>query len=379
VKNKRTPHLGAVLQALFVTLLWSSSWVFIKIGLGDIPPITFAGLRYCLAALCLLPFALRPDDRRALRTLSGRGWSRLIILGLLFYTVTQGAQFVGLASLPAVTVSLLLSLTTMVVALLSIPLLAERLSLLQWAGVLLNIIGVGIYFYPVSIPAGQTVALIVVIVGVLANALSSILGRRVNREKDLSPLSVTAVSMVIGAVVLLVSGLLVEGLPSLNPTHWAIILLLAVVNTAFAFSLWNHTLRTLSATESTIINNTMLVQIAILAWLFLGELLTAKGIVGLALTAVGAVLVQLRRRRGSGRRGPGIEDEATGTYDDVMDEDRAYGILGVSSNVTDQQIKEVFRSLAKIYHPDHKYVEDTGKFRAAREAYDFLKAKRGFD
>ena len=39
---------------------------------------------------------------------------------------------------------------------------------------------------------------------------------------------------------------------------------LALVNSAFAFTLWNRTLRTLSATESSVINNTMLIQIAIL-------------------------------------------------------------------------------------------------------------------
>jgi len=300
--NKRTAHLKAVLQALLVTLLWSASWVFIKTGLQDIPPMTFAGLRYCLAALCLLPSALQPAQRQSLRDLSGRGWVRLILLGLLFYTVTQGAQFVGLASLPAVTVSLLLSLTTMIVALLSIPLLAERLSLLQWFGVLLNIVGVVIYFYPVSIPAGQVLALIVVIIGVLANAFSSILGRRVNRDRNLSPLVVTAVSMAIGAVVLLATGIVVEGMHSPSLTSWGIIVLLAVVNTAFAFSLWNHTLRTLSATESSIINNTMLVQIAILAWLFLGERLGGKEIVGMILTAVGALLVPLRRQQRSGNR-----------------------------------------------------------------------------
>ena len=304
MSNNRTSHLRVVFQALFVTLLWSSSWVFMKVGLQDIPPMIFAGLRYFLAALCLLPFALRPIHRRSLRALSGRGWARLVILGLLFYTVTQGAQFIGLASLPSITVSLLLSLTTMFVALLSIPLLAERLSLLQWLGVLLNIVGVGIYFYPISIPAGQMVALIVVVVGVLANALSSILGRSVNRDGDLSPLMVTAVSMAVGSVVLLVSGVLVEGVPHLNLTHWGIIVLLAVVNTAFAFSLWNHTLRTLSATESSIINNTMLVQIAILTWLFLGEVLNGKEIVGMGLTAIGAVLVQLRRRKIDAMRSP---------------------------------------------------------------------------
>jgi drug/metabolite transporter (DMT)-like permease len=59
--------------------------------------------------------------------------------------------------------------------------------------------------------------------------------------------------------------------------------------------MWNHTLRTLSAMESSIINNTMLFQIAILAWLFLDEALTWPRIIGMALAAVGALMVQLRR------------------------------------------------------------------------------------
>ena len=40
-----SPQFKAVLQALFVTFLWSTSWVFIKFGLVDIPALTFAGLR----------------------------------------------------------------------------------------------------------------------------------------------------------------------------------------------------------------------------------------------------------------------------------------------------------------------------------------------
>jgi drug/metabolite transporter (DMT)-like permease len=291
-----SPHFRAAFQALLVTFLWSTSWVLIKIGLEDIPALTFAGLRYSLAFLCLLPFALRSAHLKPLRRLSGRRWARLVVLGLLFYAVTQGAQFVGLDYLPSVTVSLLLNFTTIVVALLSIPLLAERPTPLQWCGVLINVAGVAIYFYPVSIPAGQVVGLIVVAVGVLANAGSSILGRRVNREGDVSPLTVTIVSMGVGAVVLLVSGILIQGFPHLDLAHWAIIGWLAVVNTALAFTLWNHTLRALSATESSIINSTMLVQIAVLAWLFLGERLTWQEIVGMALAGIGVLIVQLRRR-----------------------------------------------------------------------------------
>jgi drug/metabolite transporter (DMT)-like permease len=183
-----------------------------------------------------------------------------------------------------------------VVALLGILILRERPLLRQWLGIGLCLIGAILYFYPLLLPNGQSIGFIVVLIGVLANALSSILGREVNRSGNISPLTVTVVSMGVGGLVLLASGLAFQGLPQLSLTNWGIILWLAVVNTAFAFTLWNHTLRTLSAMESTVINNTMLIQIAFLAWLFLGESLNRKEIVGMVVVGMGALLVQLRNK-----------------------------------------------------------------------------------
>ena len=296
-------HARAVCQALFVTLLWSTSWVIIKLGLKDIPALTFAGLRYTLALACLLPFAWQPAQRDSLRRLSARGWLWLIVLGLLFYAVTQGALFVGLSYLPAVSVSLMLNFTTIVVALLGMALLKERPARLQWLGTGVNLAGILIYFYPVALPVDQVTGLIVVAIGVLANAVSSILGRRVNRAADASPLAVTTVSMGVGSLTLLAGGLAAQGLPPLTPLNWLFVAWLAVVNTAFAFTLWNHTLRTLAAMESSIINSTMLAQIAILAWVFLGEQLTLQEIVGMGLAGAGALLVQVRRATGASRNG----------------------------------------------------------------------------
>jgi drug/metabolite transporter (DMT)-like permease len=296
LSRRGSPHLTAVLQAFFVTFLWATSWVLIKIGLGDIPALTFAGLRYTLAFLCLLPFALRRPSLRALAGLDRRTWGRLLLLGVLYYAVTQGTQFIGLALLPAVTVTLLLSFTVVLVALMGIPLLGERPWAMQWVGVAVSIAGILLYFYPPLLPAGQVAGLLVVILGVVTNAMSALLGRSVNRQGALSPLLVTTVSMGTGALLLLGGGLLAQGLPRLSLLSWAIIGWLAVVNTALTFTLWNHTLRTLSATESSMINNTMTIQIAVLAWLFLDEHITGQEIAGLALVALGTLLVQLRRR-----------------------------------------------------------------------------------
>ncbi len=304
MSTRSSPHLIAAGQALFVTFLWSTSWVLIKIGLGGIPALTFAGLRYALAFLCLLPLAITRQRLRSLGALPGREWARLLALGLLFYAATQGAQFVGLVYLPAVTVSLLLNFTTVVVAVLGVALLGERPGRRQWGGMALSIAGALIFFYPISTPAGQLTGLIVVGAGVLANALSAILGRSLNRDLKIDALAVTTVSMGAGSAALLVTGLAVQGLPQLALADWLIVGWLAVVNTAFAFTLWNHTLRRLSAVESSILNGTMLAQIALLAWLFLGEAITPQKGLGMILVGFGALLVQLKPGKDAEREQP---------------------------------------------------------------------------
>ncbi|WP_410964002.1 EamA family transporter, partial [Salmonella sp. SAL4448] len=78
----------ASLQAIFVTVLWASSWVLIKVGLrANLPALTFAGLRYVLAFLCLAPFVLfRSKNRTAIASLTGRDWAQLAVLGIIYYT-----------------------------------------------------------------------------------------------------------------------------------------------------------------------------------------------------------------------------------------------------------------------------------------------------
>jgi drug/metabolite transporter (DMT)-like permease len=169
-------HYRAILQALFVTFLWSTSWVLIKIGLKDIPPLLFAGLRYMLAFICLLPFAIHLGKLKSLRFLHLRTWLQLILLGLLLYSVTQGTVFLSLFYLSAMTSSLIFSFTTIAVALLGILLLGEKPTIMHWGGTGLYFLGILIYFYPLFLPANQLTGLIIGVVCVLANSLSTIPG-----------------------------------------------------------------------------------------------------------------------------------------------------------------------------------------------------------
>jgi drug/metabolite transporter (DMT)-like permease len=284
---------------LFVTTLWTSSWVLIKRGLHDepfLPPLPFAGLRYFLAFLCLLPFALTSENRARLRALTATDWRTLMLLGIFWYTAAQGAQYGALALLPAATLSLLLNLTFVPVTLLGIVFLGERPIPRQWLGMILAGIGVIVFFTASrGNEVGQGTGIVIAIISMLTNAVGFLLGRSINRSEHLPPVLVTTVSMGIGAVLLLGGGIAVQGVPKMTANGWAIIVWLAVINTSVAFTLWNRSLRLLTAMESSLIGCLMMPQIAVAAVLFLGETLTPLKITGMTLAIMGALLVQYRR------------------------------------------------------------------------------------
>ncbi|MGH3650549.1 MAG: DMT family transporter [Acidimicrobiia bacterium] len=296
----------AVWTALFVTFLWSSSWVLIRWGLDEeaLEPITFAALRYALAAIVLLAWVVsQPRLRKGFTTLNRSSIAQLVVLGIVLYALTQGAQFVAIDNQPAATTSLVLSWTPLLVALVGGWSIAETSSPRQLAGTLMVVAGAWFYFAGDlgSTAVGMTAAL----VGLAANVASALLGRHVNRRADLAPVVIAASSMAVGAALLVTAGIIVEGPPVISARAWLIIGWLAVVNTALAFTLWNLSLRRLSALESAAINNTMLIQIAILAWVFLDESLGLGEAAGIVLVSVGILLTQTVMSSRSRR--PGVE------------------------------------------------------------------------
>jgi drug/metabolite transporter (DMT)-like permease len=95
----------------------------------------------------------------------------------------------------------------------AIFLIKEFPTQLQWFGVVLFIIGILTYFYPVTLSEDQSLGLIVMTIGVFANSSSAVLGRSVNRKGNINPLVVTVVSMGIGSAILLSTGIIVQGFP----------------------------------------------------------------------------------------------------------------------------------------------------------------------
>ncbi|MCP3135726.1 DMT family transporter [Pyxidicoccus xibeiensis] len=85
-------------------LLWGSTWSVVKVGLEDLPPLRFVGIRMLVAGLALLPFARARGASLGART----GW-RIAGLGLLQIGIPFGLLFVGQQWIPSSWAALLFS------------------------------------------------------------------------------------------------------------------------------------------------------------------------------------------------------------------------------------------------------------------------------
>jgi drug/metabolite transporter (DMT)-like permease len=220
----------------------------------------------------------------------------LFFLGIAGYSVAQGLQYVGLSYLPAVTVTFLLNFTPVLVLLFGIVCLHETPTSLQVVGLTFALFGAFLFF---SVPLSG-----VEVFGILMTLLSStgwaaymVFSRRLLKLERLNPLNLTAISMFFGAITLLGSALVIDGPVSISLPEVGIILWLSLVNTALAFVLWNHALEQMKAFELSILQNTMLIQIGILAWIFLGENFSMLKITAMGIVFVGIIIVQLGKTK----------------------------------------------------------------------------------
>lgn len=283
-------RVTALIEGLLVTFLWSTSYVLVKIGLAELPPLTFAAYRYVIASTVLLAAALLRNDGIYLG--AKKDLPKLFFLGVSGYSVAQGLQYVGLSYLAAVTVTFLLNFTPVIVLLLGIVFSREFPVPVQLAGMTLALLG-AYFFFLAPISEAELIGVAVTLLSGLGWAAYMVSSRQSLQMDRFTTLNLTALSMLFGAIILLFSALLIEGPVVVLLSEWAIILWLSLVNTALAFVLWNHALRSMRAFELSALQNTMLIQIGILAWIFLGEELTVTKVAAMAMVFIGVLIVQI--------------------------------------------------------------------------------------
>jgi probable blue pigment (indigoidine) exporter len=286
-----SPRFLALIEGMVVTLILGSTLVIAKRALGNLGPLTLAALRYLLAFLFLVPFMARGG--------AGQGqwspalWRRFALIGASFYVVGNGGLFLGLKYLPATTAALLLSLVPLLVLLAGILWLHETPTRVQIVGLIVCLGGGALFFAP-GLRGGRPVGVLIVAVALIGNAAFGVLGRLTLRSEPVSLVALTAIPLAVGAVVLVPVALVAEGLPRLTASSAIAIIWLAAINTAAAFFLYNHALRTLTALEMSVLLSLTPLVTALGAWLVLGEHLRPVQICGMIVVIAGVALVQCR-------------------------------------------------------------------------------------
>ena len=278
--------------------IWGSTWLFIKLGLTDLPPLTFAGIRFVIASVVLLsliawrrvPF---PRKRRDLMLLAVTG---ILSFSLNYGLVFWGEQYIssGLAALLQST----LPAFGLIIAHYYLP--GERMTLAKTAGVMMGVIGVGVIFsnqLQVSGPKavwGSAALVLSAFCAAYANVLVKAYGL------NLQPSVLAAGQMLFGLAPLLLVGVPLEGNPlhlHWTPTAIFALLYLAIVGTVIAFLLYYWLVHHMDVTKTMLIALVTPVVAVTLGILVLHEQMNWRTFAGGALIISGISLIVLRRTR----------------------------------------------------------------------------------
>jgi drug/metabolite transporter (DMT)-like permease len=261
-------------------VLWSSTFLFIRVGLQQIPPFTFASLRLALALTVLTPMALARGGWHSLTRwdLLHIGVAGLLLLSANYALIFWGAQFIDSGL-----VAILLSATPLIALILGWMLGSERVTALKLAAVLAGVMGVAIIFRSdlgTSTRASAAGALAII------GAASCVAGAYVwmkHRTPTARPAAVTALQSAVGLVPLAIVAFAVEDVPRLTSwtvATWAALLYLAVGASVVAFYL-NYWLLARMDASAMLMMGVVEVPIAVLLGAsFLGERLPADILVG---------------------------------------------------------------------------------------------------
>ncbi|SER91285.1 DMT family transporter [Natrinema salaciae] len=288
--------------ALFLTLatLWGSAFVAISAGLAYIPPVLFAALRYDIAGLLMLGYAVYAVDNWLPR---GRAeWAQVAVGAVLLIAAYHAFLFVGQQNTTAAAAAILVSLSPVLstgFARLLVP--SDALSPVGLVGVFVGLVGVGVIVQPdpANLLATDAVAKGLVFCAAAAFALGSVLTRRIDASLPIETME--AWSMLGGALVMHLVSLAI-GEP-FEPAAWTApeavgaLAYLSLGASAVGFLIYFDLLERLGAVEINMVSYVAPIVTAIVGWIYLREVVDAATLAGFVLIAVGFLLVKRRAIR----------------------------------------------------------------------------------
>lgn len=282
-------YRAAMVAAFATILIWSFSYPVARVGLRHFEPFHLSGLRLVTAALALSLITLA---RRV--GLPERGDRlRVVIAGLVGMTFYLAILYVGLQVVEAASAAILIALTPIFVALLSGPMIGERLTAWGWSGLLLACAGAALVILGQAGGLDLGISSLLLLVAALAHALYNVLAKSLVARY--TPLQVATWSMWVGAVTSL--PLLLSAPGRVAGAPWDALLsfiFLGVCGSALGFVLWA---RAMVGAPAAVVSSALYATpplSALIGWLVLDERPTIWVVVG-GIVVLGAVTMVIRR------------------------------------------------------------------------------------
>ena len=286
--------LGSWVMVAILGFVWGASFLFVELALESVTPFWIAAFRIALAGLVTsIVWQLR--GRKLYLTADRGSWVVLVTVGLL----STAVPFMALSWGQQVVTAGFAGVTMAAVALMVLPLAhflvpGERLTLRKTLGFMIGFVGVVILIGPDAFRStgveGELAGRLACLLAAGCYAVSSILMRRI---PPIDPVGLSAVTLWIGAALVVVAALLAEGWPGW-PTGMAllVIMTLGLVQTAAANMLRIQVVRTAGPVFMSLTNYQVPLWSVILGVLVLGEPLEASLFLAMTLILAGVGLSQ---------------------------------------------------------------------------------------
>ena len=281
----------AVVLFAVVALTWGGSFVAIDVGLAGLPALLFAAFRLDVAAVTALPLAFVLSDRVVPRTRVDL--LSVAVNGVLVAAFMNAFLFTGQQYTTGAVASILFSTNPVIATGFARGLLpSERVDGVEFVGLLLGLLGVGIVVRPsFAALADGTLGKLLVVVGATNLALGSVLVGRL--DSDLDALAETAWGLVVGAVVVHALSVLF-GEPQVLPdtsTLVAAILYVGVVATALAYPFYFELIDVVGPVRANLVSYAVPVVTAVTGWVVLDQRVGPVTVLGFVVVAAGFVLL----------------------------------------------------------------------------------------
>ncbi|HEY2917204.1 MAG TPA: DMT family transporter [Candidatus Limnocylindrales bacterium] len=291
-------HRLAEAGALAVVVFWAVNFIVVKAANQQIPPLTFAFIRFSLAAIVLLVLLRLREGRAAMP------WPELrpiLALGAIGFGIYQILWATALQSIPAGTSAFLIAATPVFTVLVAVLARSDVLTRPKLAGSLVSFAGVAIV-----VAFGEGMALdsslggdVLTLVAAACWAVYVSFGAPVLRRH--SPLQTTAWAMAGGSLVLAIPGLLqLTGAhwSEVQPSAWAGLLYSALIPAGVSNVLIFHAIRLLGPTRITALQFLVPFATVVIAFVVLAEPIRTEQLVGGAVIVAGVAITRIGARAG---------------------------------------------------------------------------------